>query len=244
MRDIRPPLRTRTRPKRGWQSSGVIIAITLAVSLQTASTPAQSLEQSLVPSPDHVLAAVESATPETVARAISEGSADDENWAVHGVAENAVVGVPMDPSEGISFAVADGTAAILLPFGAEASEAEQLAPGIVQFDNNNGSSTVPVVMQNGDLQINTVIEGPASPTRYEYVIELPAGGELVESADGVIIAMNGEGEFLFAIGTPWARDAAGKELATHYELEGNLLTQVVDHSGGDVSYPVVADPTV
>lgn len=40
---------------------------------------------------------------------------------------------------------------------------------------------------------------------------------------------------------PWARDASGRELDSHYELEGNLIRQVVD-APNDVVFPVVADP--
>ncbi|WP_315636676.1 MULTISPECIES: hypothetical protein [Microbacterium] len=41
----------------------------------------------------------------------------------------------------------------------------------------------------------------------------------------------------------WAKDAAGNDVPTHYELAGNTLTQVVEHEElTEGQYPVVADP--
>ncbi len=42
---------------------------------------------------------------------------------------------------------------------------------------------------------------------------------------------------------PWAVDASGADVATHYELVDNAIVQVVEHAESDISYPVVADPT-
>lgn len=48
--------------------------------------------------------------------------------------------------------------------------------------------------------------------------------------------------FLGGIDAPWAVDADGQPLPTHYEISGSTLTQVVDTTGA--TFPVVADPTV
>lgn len=42
---------------------------------------------------------------------------------------------------------------------------------------------------------------------------------------------------------PWAFDANGTPVPTHYEVQGSTLVQVVDHTGAGIAYPVVADPT-
>ncbi|WP_297006681.1 hypothetical protein [uncultured Corynebacterium sp.] len=44
-----------------------------------------------------------------------------------------------------------------------------------------------------------------------------------------------------AFDTPWAKDAEGKEVPTHFEVRGNSLVQVVDFDG-NTFFPVVADP--
>ena len=43
---------------------------------------------------------------------------------------------------------------------------------------------------------------------------------------------------------PWAKDANGQDVPTHYEIDGTIVTQIVEHKGDDVAYPVVADPKI
>lgn len=43
---------------------------------------------------------------------------------------------------------------------------------------------------------------------------------------------------------PWATDANGNDVATHYEVVDGSLVQVVDHRSSGVAYPVVADPQI
>lgn len=49
-------------------------------------------------------------------------------------------------------------------------------------------------------------------------------------------------EKIATISAPWAVDAQGKPVATHYELQGNKLTQIVDATK-DTTFPVTADPS-
>lgn len=51
----------------------------------------------------------------------------------------------------------------------------------------------------------------------------------------------GEGwQVLGAYQTAWSADANGTVLPTHYELDGNTITQVVDTTGAQ--FPVISDP--
>jgi hypothetical protein len=43
-----------------------------------------------------------------------------------------------------------------------------------------------------------------------------------------------------AIVPPWAKDATGQSLPTHYEIKGQTRTQIVDHLAA-TEYPVVED---
>ena len=45
------------------------------------------------------------------------------------------------------------------------------------------------------------------------------------------------------IAAPWARDADGAPVPTHYEVTGGTLTQIVDFTPA-TAFPVVADPSV
>lgn len=67
------------------------------------------------------------------------------------------------------------------------------------------------------------------------------GTSLELMQDGGVILSQG-GRPIGLIDAPWAVDAAGKKLPTHYEISGSTLTQVVGYPRG-TAFPVVADPT-
>lgn len=113
-------------------------------------------------------------------------------------------------------------------------------------------------VQDG-VRMMTVIKGPDAPKDTRYTLNLPAGTHLEEASpsydadsarpeDDSDVPMTGyvivgaDDAVLGEIEAPWAKDANGKSVPTHYTLDGNQLTQTVDHAGA--AYPVVADPTV
>ncbi|MDE0547605.1 DUF2599 domain-containing protein [Microbacterium sp. C7(2022)] len=154
------------------------------------------------------------------------------------------VDIPVDPSEGVGFKQ-DGADEIVigLPNAHRADEADYGDFGLATYDNNDGSTTVPIPQPDGTLQITTVIDGPGAPNRYAYPITLPNGGELVDAGNGYFAILNSEGLPAAMIEPAWALDADGEAVTTNYEVVGNALVQVVDHGDGD-AYPIVADPAV
>lgn len=63
------------------------------------------------------------------------------------------------------------------------------------------------------------------------------------SADGGAQIVDFEGAVKAYFEPAWATDAEGKSVPTRYVIDGNSLTQVVDHKCFEhVAYPVVADP--
>ncbi|MFT4157461.1 MAG: DUF2599 domain-containing protein [Microbacterium sp.] len=154
------------------------------------------------------------------------------------------VDIPVNPSDGIAFKQ-DGADEIVigLPNAHLADEADYGNLGLATYDNNDGSTTVPIPQPDGTLQITTVIDGPTAPTRYAYPITLPAGGQLVDAGDGYFAILDSEGLPAAMIEPAWALDANGEVVDTHYEIAGNELVQIVNHGDGD-SYPIVADPAV
>ncbi|MFB4349582.1 hypothetical protein [Microbacterium sp. CR_7] len=55
--------------------------------------------------------------------------------------------------------------------------------------------------------------------------------------------VDGQGYVKVDFEAAWAQDASGAAIPSHYSVEGNTLTQVVEHKNLDnVSYPIVADP--
>lgn len=190
-----------------------------------------------------VLSAIQAAAPEVLDDVADNGDL------VEGADEAAVVEsgdltttIPDDASDGITIA-ADGeeTISIGLPNAEAAEEAHEEAPGIVSYDNGDGSTTVPVVKSDGSVQITTVIDGPEAPQGYAYPLDLPGGATLEQDASGFVSILSADGGFLGGVAPAWAKDANGNDVSTRYEIDGTTLTQVVAHGTG-IAYPVVADP--
>jgi len=80
-----------------------------------------------------------------------------------------------------------------------------------------------------------------APTSYSYEISAKEGATSLELSDGGgVSVLDANGTLVNSILPPWAKDATGADIATHYTVSDNVLTQHVDHSGA--TYPVVADP--
>lgn len=115
------------------------------------------------------------------------------------------------------------------------------ASGIATYEAQEGDFThVPVLRQDGTLQAHTVIDSADAPTRFEYTVEIPDGGRMEAVGTSVLIFNDGD-EMVGGIAPAWAKDALGNNVLTHYEIDGAVLTQVVEHRGGP-TYPVTADP--
>lgn len=63
---------------------------------------------------------------------------------------------------------------------------------------------------------------------------LPEGPVIVSDADNAPVAI---------VGAPWAVDANGRLLNTHFTAEGNKLVQHVELAS-DTAFPVIADPAI
>lgn len=215
--------------------SGVVVAAAFFTSVGLVS-PVLAAEPD--PVTDDAVSAIESVAPESLDAAAATQS-DDANAAMYS-SDFATTEVPRTPDVAVSLSGLDGDLQISLPFPDQASEA-LTDSGVPQFDNNNGSTTVPIVRDDGSLQILTVMDGPDAPTRFDYTISVPEGGAMTLDERGVILITDQDGDFMGAVAPAWAKDANGEPLPTRYEINGNILTQVVEHSAANV-YPVVADP--
>lgn len=101
------------------------------------------------------------------------------------------------------------------------------------------SLKVAVQPLRGGVRLLSVLKNAATPNTTTYDVRLPAGAVMQrDSLGGVVVREKGRTTSRFS--APWAKDAAGRSLPTHYTLKGNALTQVVDTRGA--KFPVVADP--
>lgn len=73
---------------------------------------------------------------------------------------------------------------------------------------------------------------------------MPADSTVTLTADGGAAIAGADGVALGRVESAWAFDANNAPVPTHFELDGTLLTQVVDHTSSGVAYPIVADPRV
>ena len=94
---------------------------------------------------------------------------------------------------------------------------------------------------DGTVQTASMIDSATAPERFDYPLTLPEGARLEELEGGVLIR-SADGELIGGFTPAWATDANGKGVATRYDINGSILTQVVEHQGAGVAYPVVADP--
>lgn len=151
------------------------------------------------------------------------------------------VRLPRDAADSIELSTARGSRfGVKLPFSVSAEGPEKIATGIVAYDNKNASVTVPVAKTDGSLQMTTVLESRDAPSNYDYQFALPKGSKIMAAGDCLVL-MDGA-KFLGAISAPWAKDANGLDVPTHYEVSGNTVTQVIQHKSDKYVYPVVADP--
>lgn len=108
----------------------------------------------------------------------------------------------------------------------------------------NGSTTTPLVHEDGSVQILTTIADASAPRVYEYPLDIPLGSLLTLTADGGAEVATSDGLVIVSVAAPWAYDAEGRAVPTHFEVEGGTLLQIVNHVDGQTAYPVVADPSV
>lgn len=148
------------------------------------------------------------------------------------------VGVSRLAAAGISIATDTGTTMTL---GIPAHGTGQRAGSTTLYDGRGADNVVAVQPTASGVRALVRVAGPAAPQRYRFAV---AGATPSLQRGGAVTLRDRDGRELGQISAPWARDAAGRTVPTHYEIDGATLVQVVEHRRGGVSYPVVADPSV
>ncbi|MCZ2404395.1 DUF2599 domain-containing protein [Paenarthrobacter sp. Z7-10] len=242
-------------PTAGWYDIGVTANYSSGVSTETHYS--FGLEAG---SPSAAISAIQRANPaafENVANASTtstgaiavQTTVPDALGGSASVSTNPSTGVTLsqeeqtttDPFDGSTSTIPASTMSMSLPFSPTASSAHVESNGVVSYDNHNGSTTVSILKQDASVQLNTVIQGANAPASYVYPVNMPAGAKLSANDDGSVTIVDSVGNFLGGISAPWAVDAGGGSVPTHYDISGSSLIQVVDLSHV-TAYPVVADP--
>lgn len=169
------------------------------------------------------------------------------------VAKDPAVGITLsqsaqsqtDPDSGETTTTPATNLQVELPSSLTASDAHVEAPGIVSYDNHNGSHTVTIVKNDTSVQNFTIIDGPTAPSSYTYAMNVPSGSTVALDPDtGMVTATDASGTQMGLISPAWAKDATGADLPTHYVVSGTNVTQAIDLTSPSITYPVVADPYV
>lgn len=169
-------------------------------------------------------------TTSTVTTAVSDAAADA------GVAPATGALAVSDTAAGVSTSLEGGAVKMTLP-GADVTSSSALAT----IASGAGNSQTALQAVGADSQRATVlISGPADPSEYSFAFSGASSVEL--QPDGTVFIVDSATGQTSTVAAPWARDASGAPVPTHYEVRGSTVVQVVDHSSSTIAYPVSADP--
>lgn len=203
-------------------------------------TPSLSAIANVDGGTDEAVAAIAAADPTLLPESLDLSSLEDGGTDTVGTSEVDIT-ISDELVNDIEVSADDGAElAVELPFADEATRGEVSSDGLIVFDNQNGSRTVPVPRDDGSLQINTVIESADAPSSYTYSFSTPEGTEIREE-DGLVLFISSDGSLLGALAPAWAKDANGDDVVTSYKVGHDTVTQIVEHDESSV-YPIVADP--
>jgi hypothetical protein len=142
-------------------------------------------------------------------------------------------------------------------------EAENMRTKLKQNDtvyysgkNQDVSFAVQAISESTKEEFNgireaIVIENADAPKSYSFTFNAGEGSQILHAediknfssdSDDSLYLVDNNGNIIMEIASPWAVDAKGKHVDTHYIVEGNTLTQIVDFDENTL-FPIVADPT-
>lgn len=234
-------LPARTRP---------VVAVLSAAALVLMGTSASAAEDATDAVTDVITAAADAAGQETTV-------VDTARSGTELVAQTEEGTVTVDATAGGQVTVDGGgnvePISIGLPEEVVTGAAQTADDGSIIFEGVDPSTDVVVQVLDDGTRIATVIGDAGAPTRYTYALDPGTVAHLEE--DGSVsltqeatLTLPDTGEtvtgpaMVGSIAAPWAVDAEGRPVPTHYEVNGSTVIQVVDHTTAGVTYPVVADP--
>lgn len=166
------------------------------------------------------------------------------------------VSLPADPEAPIEVSN-DGTLPISigLPEETATEEVGFASDGTAVYEGTGNSADVTVQVLDDGLRFTTVVADDSQANTFTY----PIGGDAtpVLNTDGSVSVLKpftatdpetGEeltGAIVVAeVAVPWALDAEGNDVATHFKVTDGAIIQVVEHGDAGVVFPVVADPQI
>lgn len=112
-----------------------------------------------------------------------------------------------------------------------------------QYSGTDDESSIAVQPLASGVRALIRINSEAAAEEYRFSFD-GSVSSLVKNQDGSVSIIDDQGTEIGQVEAPWALDSGGREVPTHYEVDGAALVQVVEHRGGGYAYGIVADPSV
>jgi len=231
-----------TAAKR-YVGGGVVTAITLTVIGSGVAASAQGASSG---DSTATTVAAESAPTGPHGKGVSATQAMDVRRRLNAVVYETHTALPA-PNADMSVDSASGTATLngdsLVTVSTPSDGPGTPAGRTTVLEGVGGNNMVSVQPIADGLRAAIDIDSAAAPEAYRFQI----GGDVATlglNADGSVSMFDARGDQIALVAAPWAIDASGRPVPTHYAIEGTTLIQVVRHREGDYTYGIVADPTI
>lgn len=132
-----------------------------------------------------------------------------------------------------------GTFSISLPQEFDLGEVEVTEDGVAVYEGDSVEDPAVAIASDADsTAVHAILPDASAGLRQSYEI----GGATPQLRDDGSVSLLGvDGEPFGFVEAPWATDASGAPVATHYVVDDQMLIQVVEPTA-DTQFPVVADP--
>ena len=107
--------------------------------------------------------------------------------------------------------------------------------------SSNISADFLAVVSRDGFSVLVEIASADSASEYVFDLDLPDGSTLILTDEGSVDVLGNDRFTIGEFEVPWAVDAHGNPLSTHFKVDGDTITQVVEVDE-TTAYPVVADP--
>lgn len=174
---------------------------------------------------------------ESFTHAISDGTTRAGSTAAQ---QNAEVDVPTSGGRKVVAPGVGGVVTIDTPAKGRGDVADDELTRV--YSGQHDDSRVAVQPTADGVRAAIAIDSADAPERYPFELGGDAERLVLDEQDGSVWVFGNGKEPLGRFESPWAYDAAGRTVPTHYEVSGTTLTQVVEHKAGDFSYGITADP--
>lgn len=232
-------IRMRSKQKSAARTIGVaVVALTTATSTASiANTESIDIAEDI----DELANTVSEADPEKQPNLVAPTAENDTFTAK--LADDQVVLMPASSANSLSLESPAASLEVAFPREADVSSGRVAADGAVVYqDRASDISFVAHALKEGAMQLQTVAHAPTATT---FTYEFNDGVELFLQDDGSVeigeTTAGGSQVVYGHVEPPWATDAGGKSVKTHYEVEGATLIQHITPTTS-TEFPVVADP--